>query len=1597
MLTQVAAEPVCRAAIKELIVIDGTVVDRQVLLDGLGAGVAAIVLEVSHGGVQQITTALANYRNLRALHLISHGEPGQIFLGNESLSSKNLSHYAAQLKTWQVSLADNADILIYGCQVAGGKNGAALLTRLHELTGANIAATKTLTGNAKLGGNWDLEVHQGTVNATTIASCSFAGTLALDFTASTILDTTTGTNSLGVSNQQAAFADLNNDGKLDFVLVRDMLTDLVFLGNGDGTFNSGIAIDFTNVQPDSNPGNRSVNYFLEDLNGDNSIDAIVTFLDETTRVLLGNGDGTFADTNQTIGSTQTLRNDGTAIGDINGDGDLDILQLLEGGSRVYLGNGDDHFTTTGSTISAPSDLRSTSHNIDSFLDAGLIDFDRDDNLDLVLVGEQKTAIFRGDGSGGFTDTGARIGTIYNGFLEVADFNNDGFDDFYLSGATGPTEGAFYLNNGTFNVIPFSASSSNIFHFRGRFTADIDNANGVDFVQGGFSSDAQTPSFLLNDGSSSFTQDTYDFDVPVSNGIGVNRTELIGAGDVDGDGDLDVIASGGDFTNDGNFNTIIRTQLFINNLTPTNNASSFNDGVSTTLSLSEDSNATSLSDLLDITDADTGDTLTWSISGNPSHGSLSGFSATGTSNGGTVTPASVFYTPTANYSGSDRFVIQVSDGTETDIITVNVTIHDAPEVSSLNLGSSSPTHEDSLTFDIIFSEGVTQVGIDDFSLVTTGTAFGNIADISGSGSSYTLTVNNVTGDGTLGLNLVDDDSIVNGNGVALGGVGTLGSGNGSLTGPTYTLDNTAPTLTSFTRQPAATSPTNADALIFRATFSEAVQNVNDADFAVTGTTAGIVEVTGSGAVYDIIVAGGDLANFNGTVGLDLAIAPTITDQGGNALTVDEPATDETYIVDNTAPTVTAVTPSLTTIQDGTVGPGTFTLTVDFNEAMNTAITPTIAFPTAGEDPRSTITFVSGDWSDADTYVATYNIIDANERINDIDVQVSGGQDRAGNSHTSSTQTNEFSLDMASAIAFAATNFTSAENVGTSHAVTLTRTGDTSGIASVQVNVTGGTAMGNGTDYTSSDLPLTVNFAAGETSKTVAIPINNDLLYEASETIALSLGSASNATLGDLSTTTLTITDNDAQPSLSIGDATVDEGAGTVSFVVSLSAPSGQPVTVDYATSNGTAIAGSDYVTSSGTLTFAAGETHKTVTVGLMDDSTDETVETFRVALANATNAAIVDAQGQGTITDNDAAPTLSISDSTVNEDAGTATFTVNLSAVSGQAISVNYATADGTATAGTDYTANIGMLNFAPGETSKTVTVNIADDGLNEAAETFEVTLLTPMNAVIADGIGQGTITDNDAAPTISVNDVLVSEGDTGSTAATFTLSLSAASGQIIRVNYATADGTATTADNDYIANSGIVTFNPDETTKTVEVLVVGDTTEESDEAFFFNLTAPTNATLADNQGIGTVQEDDILTNIIGSNNIDNLVGTPGKDRLVGNEGADALTGGSGDDQFVITDFDDRQDTITDFTPGEDRLNLVLLFDEYNITAITYTDASAQGYLAIISDGASGSIVQFDRNGTVVPSFLDSITPEAFIRVQGIAPTALGNDANFVLQ
>ena len=171
----------------------------------------------------------------------------------------------------------------------------------------------------------------------------------------------------------------------------------------------------------------------------------------------------------------------------------------------------------------------------------------------------------------------------------------------------------------------------------------------------------------------------------------------------------------------------------------------------------------------------------------------------------------------------------------------------------------------------------------------------------------------------------------------------------------------------------------------------------------------------------------------------------------------------------------------------------------------------------------------------------------------------------------------------------------------------------------------------------------------------------------------------------------------------------------------------------------------------------------------------------------------------------------------------------------------------------------GKITFAPGETIKTISVEISGDTTDENNENFFVNLSNPTQATIADGQGIGTIIDDDDPPVVlpelSINDVTITEGDNGTSNAVFTVTLSSAIAQQVTVDYNTTNGTAT-AGADYNSTSGTITFAPNTTSQTITVEVSGDTVDEANETFTVNLSQATNAAIADNQGVGTILDND---------------------------------------------------------------------------------------------------------------------------------------------
>ena len=428
-------------------------------------------------------------------------------------------------------------------------------------------------------------------------------------------------------------------------------------------------------------------------------------------------------------------------------------------------------------------------------------------------------------------------------------------------------------------------------------------------------------------------------------------------------------------------------------------------------------------------------------------------------------------------------------------------------------------------------------------------------------------------------------------------------------------------------------------------------------------------------------------------------------------------------------------------------GTVTVAVASSDGTAAMVSPT------------TLTFTTGAWSTAQTITVT-GVDDSTDNAADKrTVTISNRSSSAGYSaEVTVTVTDD---DAAPELSIEGASVSEGNTGPTPLRFTVTKHGATERAATVAYADAGtGTAIA-GTDYTAIAAG-TLTFAPDETSKTITVVVKGDDESEGDETVVIALRSPANAKIAvGKGTATGTIVDDDASRlSIEAGAASVDEGEPLI-FTVSLEPPiDDEQVTVEVDT-GGTATAGADYTGVPETLTFAAGEGSKTITVAVTDDDDYELDETVEVELRNPrpTGSVVIETDvAMVTIEDNDDPPALSISGTSVAEgNADTTsklTFAVTKSGGTSMEATVAYVDAGtGTATAGTDYTAvAAGTLTFAPDETSKTITVVVKGDDESEGDETVVIRLTSPSNATIAEGKGAatGTIID-DTLPRVATD------------------------------------------------------------------------------------------------------------------------------------------------------------------------------------------------------------------------------------------------------
>src|SRR5439155_712765 len=360
-----------------------------------------------------------------------------------------------------------------------------------------------------------------------------------------------------------------------------------------------------------------------------------------------------------------------------------------------------------------------------------------------------------------------------------------------------------------------------------------------------------------------------------------------------------------------------------------------------------------------------------------------------------------------------------------------------------------------------------------------------------------------------------------------------------------------------------------------------------------------------------------------------------------------------------------------------------------------------------------------------------------------------------------------------------------------------------------------------------------------------------------TFKIVLSNPTDATLS-VSTNTVTITDDDVSTiGFTTSAVTVSETNGTLTLTVVRAGATNTAVSVNFATTNGTAAAGNDYTATNGTFSFAAGETTNTLSIDILDNLNQEGTETFQVRLSNASNTSMGVGTNTVTITDDDGSTVgVAVSALSVAENTNSVTLYVLRTGTTNTAVSVNFATPTNgagttnnavtvdftttnfTATAGTDYTATNGTLSFAAGQTSKTFTVDILDDNTQESSETFKIVLSNPTDATLGVATNTVTITDDDGSIVGFAVSALSLAENTNSIS--ITVVRSGSTNTAVSVNFTNLASSTATAGSDFVATNGILSFAAGVTTNTFAVRILNDTAPENNEFVNLRLQNPTN-------------------------------------------------------------------------------------------------------------------------------------------------------------
>ncbi|MHC0066257.1 FG-GAP-like repeat-containing protein [Nostoc sp. UIC 10890] len=1239
---------------QNIIFIDQAVINYESLIAGIQPGTSVVILDSARDGVEQITQALQGGK-YQSVQIISHGSGGSLQLGATLLNVNNLNSYTNQLQQWRNYLTEDADILLYGCNVASFDR--VFVQLLSQITGADVAASDDITGNAELGGDWDLEVKIGSIESdlalTPEVTKAYSSILASN-TAPTLNNT--GNPTLAAIAQNVT--DTNNSGTLISVILSrgaggNPITD-PDTGAVEGI--AVIGVDNTNGtwQYSINDGGNWINFAVSDTSA--------TLLRDTAKIRfvpnLGyKGTAEFA-----------FRAWDTSDGNISGTTNVD--PGVGGGTSAYSINAE---IATVSIIHNTYDVGLRPYSI------VVGDFDKDGKTDLVTANKssQTVSVLLGNGDGTFKSASNFSTVGFNGLspssVAVADFNKDGKLDLVTANSIsnnislllGKGDGSFQT---AVNFALESASapiSIAVGDFNKDGKSDIVTVNNA----------SQNISVLLGNGAGGFGT-AKNFKVP-------SRSSFVTVSDFNGDGKSDLAVTSSYFNNvsillgngDGTFNSA--TQFDVGTNPNSVVVGDFNKDNKLDLAVANyDSNNVSI--LLGNGAGSFGIATNFDVGLNPASVTVIDFDNDGNSD-----------LAVAN-AGSDTVSVLLGDGNGGFGIATNFVVGTKPY--SVTVGDFNKDGKSDLAVANSESKNVSLVNAEDETYEPV--------------PPQPILINEILFD-PLSTDTSKEYIELRGTPGAILAPGTyfVGIEGDSATNPGNVQDIFDLSGKQF--------GSNGLLVLLQKGNSYAV-NPNANVVTNTGTGAG----WGSGASSSLGHIGQANANDteNGSVNFFLIQTTTAPNLSND---IDS---DNNGIADGATYSNWTVLDSVSVLDGGTTdkayGSIVFRKGSVGSVPTNAAVVDT--------------SFITG-------YVGRSGDTTGSTASDWVASLIAGTAPNFSLGNATNTSPGNFAsqplnhiggtnfvppANLNYAISTTAPTVTEGNSGSQTVTFTVTRSGNTAVASTINYALDGTATFGS--DYNTikvagvtSAVSGVVIFAAGETTKAITFNVLGEKVTEVNETINLTL-SHPNQLTPVTDPATVTIVNDDAPPAISfVANKSDSEDSGSLVFSVKLSNASIDIITVDYNTSNDTAIAGIDYTPLTGTLTFNPGVTTQTITVPILDDFIAESSERFFINLTNPTNATIADNQGIGTITDDDKAG-ITISPATAlvtTETGGTANFSIQLDTQPTADVTLSFSSSNVN-----EGTVSVSSVTFtaANWNTPQIITVTGVDDGVADDNTIYQI-------------------------------------------------------------------------------------------------------------------------------------------------------------------------------------------------------------------------------------------------------------------------------------